>query len=142
MSLTGIWINQLNSKMDLKDDGEGGLTGTYTSTVGRFHGISFALKGSYDSRPHARVAIGFVVGWIDEGHNANSVTTWCGQLDSPNEHIIETQWLLTAGGALEKWQSTLVGHDQFSLVPLGEDVAMIAEEVVQRNLLAGSSHPM
>jgi Avidin family len=35
MALTGVWMNELNSIMVLKDDGDGRLSGKYRSIAGR-----------------------------------------------------------------------------------------------------------
>ncbi|HEY8302975.1 MAG TPA: avidin/streptavidin family protein [Solirubrobacteraceae bacterium] len=116
MSFAGTWYNELNSKMILKDQGNGLIVGTYESAVGEFKGVAFPLTGSYDPRPEPTAqAIGFVVTWSVPAHNAYSVTSWSGQYDGKAD-AIGTTWLLTSATGLlpeQDWCSTLVGQDDF-----------------------------
>jgi hypothetical protein len=137
MGLSGVWYNQLNSRMTLEDDGKGGLTGQYSSAVGECPtGLECSLIGAYDTSPSGAIAVGFVVAWSTEFGSGSSVTAWSGQYD-PDRDMIMATWLLTGQGVGQSpWNSTLVGQDWFSRDPHAEDV-------VDRYFGGGAaSHPM
>jgi len=125
MGLSGVWYNQLNSRMTLEEDGKGGLTGSYASVVGESRGgVECSLIGAYDTSPSGEVAVGFVVAWSMELAIGSSVTVWSGQYDRERDMIITT-WLLTGSGVgSSEWNSTLVGQDWFSRDPHPEDVVL------------------
>ena len=123
--LTGPWFNQLGSRLDLKADEDGQLTGTIHSPVGGIGG-SHRVTGYVDATSDARDrALGFAVSW----GSADSVTVWSGHYRQ-DEGVIFATWLLSrsAPGSGE-WRSTLIGHDQFRCspaAPAGDDRASSA----------------
>jgi hypothetical protein len=125
MDINGNWYNEYGSVAILTADGNGGLTGTYQSTVGDAKG-TYPLSGRYLSTEQSGhgIALGWSVSWSNQYQNACSVTAWCGQLFDYFQRMTTT-WLLSSETTpLELWQSTLVGQDVFTRVrPSDEDVA-------------------
>ena len=120
MLLDGFWYNELGSVMELSvsENPNGGsiITGTYQSKVGDAAGTYILTgitdEGTGDLTPN----IGFAVSWINPTYgNANSVTTWSGQLQEINgESVITTFWLLTQETPpASNWNSTRIGQDTF-----------------------------
>ena len=107
--ISGVWYNQLGSRVELRADEGGTIAGTVESSVGGARG-SHRLTGSLDVDPlGSRGALGFAVRW-DPVH---SVTVWAGHYDLDRE-VIDTTWLLSgAPYGHDEWRSTLVGHDSF-----------------------------
>ena len=120
--LTGVWTNQLDSRLYLETDPLGSLHGSYVSAVGdlagrRPWGVSsradpFPLLGFCDfGSPEGAVTLGFVVRWRED----HSVTSWAGQYDPVTDEIT-VSWLLAYPAGIDpsrSWKSTLVGHDIF-----------------------------
>ncbi|MGP3924239.1 streptavidin [Streptomyces sp. 8N616] len=115
--ITGTWYNQLGSTFIVTATADGGLVGTYESTVGNAEN-RYVLTGRYDSAAAtdgSGTALGWTVAWRNEYRNAHSATTWSGQYVSGSQEKIATQWLLTSGTTpANEWKSTLVGHDVFT----------------------------
>lgn len=118
MSLTGVWLNELNSIMVLKDPGDGSLIGKYRSIVGRDPKVR-DLAGRTSSEETGKQLLGFAVCFqiADPGPNYghSSLCTWSGWA---RDNKITTHWLLTVD-ALKKedeWSSTLLGEDGFERV--------------------------
>ena len=116
---------QLGSTMELTPDGKGGLSGKYNSAVGTAEDF-YILTGRFDISPPGGkgTSLGWVVNWRNSKLNANSTTTWSGQYFSGPETIL-TQWLLTASTDTSSvWESTNVGHDEFTRTkPSAEAIA-------------------
>lgn len=117
------WYNELGSQMTLNSDSSGGLTGTYTSAVGQAQS-QYPLVGRFN--PSASLpALGWVVQWVNQYKQVNSVTSWSGQFQMLNNvPTILTTWLLTEQtDPKDDWQSTLVGQDVFTPnPPSAEDI--------------------
>ncbi|MFH9662600.1 avidin/streptavidin family protein [Streptomyces sp. NPDC017248] len=114
--ITGTWYNQLGSTFTVTANADGSLTGTYESTVGNAEN-RYVATGRYDTAPvdGSGTALGWTVSWRNSYRNAHSATTWSGQYFGGTAARINTQWLLTSGTTpANQWQSTLVGHDEFT----------------------------
>ncbi|WP_274917947.1 avidin/streptavidin family protein [Streptomyces sp. WZ-12] len=115
--ITGTWYNQLGSTFVVTADADGGLTGTYDSTVGNAE-KRYVLTGRYDTAPAtdgSGTALSWTVSWRNDYRNAHSATAWSGQYFGGTDARIATQWLLASGTTTaNEWQSTLVGHDAFT----------------------------
>ena len=112
------WYNELGSKMVITsfDDETGVFTGTYKSPVGEAE-KTYLLTGRKDT---AGNTLGWTVNWQNVNLNANSVTTWSGQLqeDESQESSILTTWLLTSQTTPDdNWESTQMGFDYFTQNP-------------------------
>jgi len=118
MSLTGVWLNELNSIMVLKDPGDGSLTGKYRSIVGRDPNIR-DLAGRTSSEETGKQLLGFAVCFqiADPGPNYghSSLCTWSGWA---RDDKITTHWILTVDPLKkeDEWSSTLLGEDEFERV--------------------------
>jgi hypothetical protein len=118
MSLTGVWLNELNSIMVLRDPGDGSLSGKYRSIVGRDPNIR-DLAGRTSSVEQGKQLLGFAVCFqiADPGPNYGhaSLCTWCGWA---RDSKIMTHWTLTVDPLNKKdeWSATLIGEDEFEKV--------------------------
>ena len=118
MSLTGVWLNELNSIMVLKDAGDGSLEGRYRSIVGRDPNVR-ALSGRTSGEERGKQLLGFAVCFLidnpapDYGHS--SLCTWSGWA---RDNKITTHWILTVDTLKpeDDWSSTLLGEDYFEKV--------------------------
>jgi hypothetical protein len=122
MSLTGVWLNELNSIMVLNDPGDGTLTGKYRSLVGR-DPHTRDLAGRTSSVEQGKQLLGFAVCFqIDNpspGYGHSSLCTWSGwERDENGKPKIKTHWLLTISilDPKQEWGSTLIGEDEFEKV--------------------------
>ncbi|MGW3204242.1 avidin/streptavidin family protein [Streptomyces sp. NPDC001135] len=114
--ITGTWYNELGSTFTVTANADGSLTGTYESTVGNAEN-RYVVTGRYDTAPTdgSGTSLGWTVSWRNDYRNAHSATTWSGQYVGGSAAHINTQWLLTSGTTpANQWQSTLVGHDEFT----------------------------
>jgi len=114
---SGVWYNELGSKMTLVADKNGGLSGTYESAVG-VAVDKYILAGRYDASPPTDgrgLTIAWAVSFRNDELNAHSTTGWSGQYFHDGTERILTHWLLTTS-TLPKdvWKSTRVGHDTFT----------------------------
>ena len=109
-----IWRNQLGSVMKIceVDHINGNFTGTYNSAVGNAIN-EYKLCGRFDRDGSS---LGWVVSFKNEQNNANTTTTWSGQIlknpDTNDEPVIRTIWLLTCT-KYPLWKSTNIGVDCF-----------------------------
>jgi hypothetical protein len=88
--VSGLWFNQLGSRVMLNVDEDGRLSGSMHSNVGGVEG-EYAVIGSFDASVDATIGvIGFVVDW----YPVHSVCTWSGRYD-PDADVIDVAWLLT-----------------------------------------------
>ncbi|KAJ4476384.1 Avidin/streptavidin [Lentinula edodes] len=103
--------------MTLIADQNGGLSGQYNSAVGNATDF-YNLTGRFDTLPpsDAGISVGWVVTYNNEQRNAHSTATWSGQyFNNSSVETILTQWLLTTSSTqADVWESTLVGHDEFT----------------------------
>jgi hypothetical protein len=118
MSLTGVWLNELNSIMVLEDPGDGSLRGKYRSIVGRDPNVR-DLAGRTSSEERGKQLLGFAVCFqiADPGptYGHSSLCTWSGWA---RDDKITTHWLLTVDPLKkeDEWSSTLLGEDEFERV--------------------------
>lgn len=112
--ISGVWYNQLGSRLELEADGDGTLAGTLSSGVGGATG-SHTVTGRYDPVPEDDgSALGFVVSWPE----AHSVTVWSGHYHVADD-AIDATWLLAGEAPTEgEWHTTHIGHDIFSRGPV------------------------
>ncbi|MER5766372.1 avidin/streptavidin family protein [Streptomyces sp. NPDC001985] len=115
--LAGVWHNQLGSVMKLRVTADGTLRGTYESAVGNAES-TYVLTGRVDTAPAGGAegtTLGWTVSWRNGYRNAHSNTTWSGQFFQDGDDRINTQWLLTRDTTpANEWESTWIGHDEFS----------------------------
>jgi hypothetical protein len=118
-AIDGTWYNELGSTMVISVDEAGNVAGTYNSAVGRAIN-TYVLAGRIDTSPAANgsgQSVGWTVAWRNHYENAHSVASWSGQFFAGAHERIDTQWLLTSGTtSSNEWQSTVVGHDEFTRV--------------------------
>lgn len=105
---TTRWKNERGSTMVLISDGQGNLTGEYTTAVGcpDVKGKPQKLVGTTNGS-----AITFTVNW---GKVCTSLTSWVGQIESPTR--INTLWLLALDNKdPQSFKVTYAGSDTFTL---------------------------
>jgi len=115
--LSGTWFNELGSVMNLTATTDGSISGLYCSAVGNATNF-YTLTGRFDPSttiPTGEgVSLGWVVNYANADENADSTAAWSGQFFAANATIL-TQWLLTSSTTpADEWESTNVGHDQFT----------------------------
>lgn len=134
-NIDGAWYNELGSKMVLKTDGDGGLTGIYVSAVGSAQD-EYPVVGRYNPS-QSPPTIGWVVQWTNSHKQSNSVTSWSGQLVTINNvPKILTTWLLTQQTKpADEWESTLIDQDVFTKNKPTDDQIKLAK------MLHGCSNP-
>jgi hypothetical protein len=133
MALNGTWTNELGSVLILNDDGNGMLSGTYSTAVGGPAGEAMDLTGSYDKNSPAPIPLGWSVAWTGWG----STTSWCGLLF--DDGTLTATWILASTIPADEgwWQSMNVGMDNFTRD--GE----VDKKTAQKRLRShGASHPM
>jgi avidin family protein len=119
MSLTGIWTNELRSRMLVRERPDFGLDGIYQSIVGRDSGFR-TLAGRTSKVDGTKQMVAWVVCFEiadpAEGYGHHSVCGWSGwgERDDVSE-LIKTHWLLTINIYDKKsnWSATHVGEDTF-----------------------------
>jgi len=116
----GSWYNELGSVLQLQQDDQGFLTGTYITGTHPEWG-AFPVAGRYDLHQQASkgITLGFVVNWQNSTHVAYSSTSWSGQCimgkDGPE---IFSMWLLSSStDEADEWGSIQVGQDIFNPQP-------------------------
>jgi hypothetical protein len=139
--ISGVWYNELGSKMILHADKKGSLSGKYHSAVGDAQDF-YILAGRFDACPPldgSGDSVGWAVTFRNDKRNAHSTATWSGQYfdDKDGERIL-TQWLLTSSTAPGSvWNSTNIGHDTFFRTQPN-----VRDEIVEAlKLTANSSRP-
>lgn len=137
--LSGVWYNELHSKMTLIVDENGGLSGEYCSAVGEAEDF-YILTGRFDAFPPSDgrgVSVGWVVTFRNNKGNAHSTSTWSGQYFDGGDERILTHWLLTSSTIPSSvWKSTNVGHDTFTRKkPTASEIAKV------KALTVNSPHP-
>jgi hypothetical protein len=141
MSLTGVWLNELDSIMVVTEHSDGALTGTYRSFVGR-DSHKRSLAGRTSAVESGKQMLGFAVCFqIDspaEGYGHYSLCTWSGWARGKQ---ITTHWLLTISllNTKDEWSSTLLGEDTFEKVlDTAEDKFLDTDKATLSQLLANA----
>ncbi|WP_030271017.1 avidin/streptavidin family protein [Streptomyces sp. NRRL B-24484] len=116
MGVTGDWYNEFGSRLRLRADAEGLLTGTFEPGAGPAGRRD--LIGRLDVRPGAPgVALGWTVAWRDDRAGAAATTSWNGQYFPDSERIVAGWLFTTATGPDDAWKSTVIGQDTFRREP-------------------------
>lgn len=135
MSLTGIWSNQLSSKMLLKEHSDHSVTGMYQSMVGRDPNPR-PLAGRTSSVDGAKRMIAwsvcFQVPAPASDYGRYSICAWSGwsEQNAQGLQLIRTHWLRTL--------NTLESRDNWSASYIGEDVFVKLSDEADENLFADS----
>ncbi len=133
MNVSGIWYNELGSKMILRA-GKSSITGTYITHGGEASN-RFNLLGKINDPADYSAAIGWVVIWKNEFKTMESVTCWSGQVQAfTGIDKIVTTWLLTTEIEMgDDWNATLIGKDVFTRFqpPI---------EIIEKNIKEGIQH--
>lgn len=141
MSLTGVWMNELNSVMVLYEQQDKCLTGKYRSMVGRdpnvrdLSGRTSAVAGG---KQMAAFAVCFEIAAPDPGYGHFSVCAWSGwsKNDDAGNFIIDAQWLLSVS-VLDKegeWASTKIGKSTFRKVSGIPDETLLTNDEALKKL--------
>ena len=110
--MSGIWQNELSSRLELVTLGGSEIAGSFEAGVGASK-VRRSLTGFYDASPQdGSCALGFVVSWPEE----RSVTVWSGRYEAERD-VIVTTWLLSSGAQRDEWRSITIGHDEFRRSP-------------------------
>ncbi|KAM3655791.1 avidin-like [Ammospiza maritima maritima] len=118
-SLTGRWVNDLGSKMNISPvNKNGGFTGSYhTAVTATSNEIKESpLQGSMQRSPNQKgqPTFGFTVNWSF----SDSITVFTGQcfVDDNGEEVLKTMWLLRSHEENIKndWKATRVGFNVFT----------------------------
>ena len=120
MDITGKYINELGSIMEILSTENCELKGTYKSGVGTT--FSYPLIGSYDYDGQA-------LGWAVSYQQSNSTCTWSGQAFENDEGCvcIHTTWLLASKTSMSDiWMSTNIGTDVFRPICEGDSMTVSA----------------
>ncbi|MER6099070.1 avidin/streptavidin family protein [Streptomyces sp. NPDC001728] len=137
MIIDGDWYNEFGSRMHLRSDPVGGISGTYLTAVGHAPG-TYLLIGRHGgpTEPGHGIALGWTIAWRNEHGDVGSLTSWSGQLLPDPEQLLTT-WLLTRSSSpAQAWESTVIGQDVFTRQEPARDA-------VERALASGRplSHP-
>ena len=114
--MTGAWINQINSTLEIKaiDPHTGKITGDFTPAEGK-NGEVFEVTGWVNYTPSGKQKdsvhpIAFSVNWGEYG----SIASWSGYCylneDAP---AIQTVWNLTRANSKYRWDHMTVNSDIF-----------------------------
>ncbi|EHR51126.1 avidin family protein [Saccharomonospora marina XMU15] len=136
MAIDGDWYNEFGSRMRLRPDAEGGLSGEYVSAVGHVAG-TYRLIGRYAGSTEAGhgIVLGWTIAWHNDRGSADSVTSWSGQYLAQDPERILTTWLLSRSAEPDEvWEATVVGQDVFTRRPP-------TDEEVERSLRSGRPVP-
>ncbi|XP_043538978.1 avidin-like [Chiloscyllium plagiosum] len=111
-SLSGCWVNELHSTMQIGVSDSGLITGSYVSNVS---GSTQPAKGNVTGYQQSlsNPTFGFVVKWITA---PGSVSVWTGQYFVINEkETLMTMWLLrrSVSTSEDNWGATWTGMDVF-----------------------------
>ncbi|XP_039595558.1 avidin [Polypterus senegalus] len=121
-NLTGMWLNDLGSALQIYPSSTADIQGSFTSVVklgerGPGSPLKGRVSGVMSSGPLP--TFGFSVSW-----EKGTTTSWVGQcfpiMDGhPGHQMLKTLWLLRspAEAPEDTWQSTRIGEDTFYKVP-------------------------
>jgi len=126
-ALSGAWVNQLGSRLQIHHDHDGHLSGTYKTAVEQVPGYAGAnhstVKGTVNGR---------LVTWTVVWGGSQSVAAWsgqwfckCGQGARASCETLHTTWILTTAVSScdHHWGQTRIGHDTFTRELLNADSA-------------------
>lgn len=118
MNLTGEWINQNGSTVELSEAADGALAGFYCSRKGRSaSGKRYPLFGRVNDE-----VLTFYVNWADDDDNLHSITSFVGRrgTNPDGQDIIHTMWHLVRQWENEErtrptgaWNAFLTNSDVF-----------------------------
>uniref|UniRef100_A0A452HEG5 Avidin n=1 Tax=Gopherus agassizii TaxID=38772 RepID=A0A452HEG5_9SAUR len=117
--LTGLWRNELGSKMQIQEvKGDGTFSGEYKTAVSlaRRPIQPASLNGSQHFDEAGQPTFGFTVNWKSF---SDSTTVFTGQcfVDENGKEILETMWLLREKAkAPNGWEATRVGTNVFTRI--------------------------
>jgi hypothetical protein len=141
MSLTGVWMNELNSVMVLNEHADKRLTGKYRSMVGRdpnvrdLSGRTSAVEGG---KQMVAFAVCFEIAAPGLGDGHFSVCAWSGwsEKDGTGQYIMDMHWLLS-GSVLDKqaeWAATKIGKSTFQKVLDTPDEKLLTDDAALKKL--------
>jgi len=111
--LSGTWINQHGSFLELSQSADGTLTGKYYSAVEASKGASAGTQIIYGKAGKGKpTTFGFVVSFKD----GQSTSAWSGQYHfCDGEQTLTTTWVMTTLTKTcdEEWKANRVGQDRF-----------------------------
>ena len=111
--ISGTWINQLKSTLEIKCSSDGELSGYYITTVGKAKN-KYPLSGRANLSVDDKATLGFTVSWANEHQTTNTTTSWTGIYSKYiSIESIETTWVLVSSSK-PKWKSVLINQDQFT----------------------------
>jgi len=116
-AITGKWMNQLGSTMELVATNDGIINGNYFTKVG--DAISWhRLIGQWCSTEEKGALISFTVCWTNKKPECkHSCTAWNGILyikDNDELPFIYATWTLASDVPFcDEWKSTLISKDTF-----------------------------
>ena len=148
MSLTGIWSNELSSKMLLKEHPDHSVTGIYQSMVGRdpnprpLAGRTNSVDGS---KQMIAWSVCFEVAAPVSGYGHFSICAWSGwgEQDSAGTQTIHTHWLRTLNSleSRDNWSATCVGQDVFLKLSGEADEKLFADSKAIKELYSRKTQP-
>lgn len=110
--ISGVWYNELGSKMNITQCANGVLEGLYHNSAPDSSDESQSLVGSMGKG--VPTTLGFVVNFEDGKYT----TAWSGQYqkDAAGVEVIMTTWLMTTNFADSSlyWEAVNVGQDRFT----------------------------
>ena len=146
MSLTGIWSNELSSKMLLKEHPDHSVTGVYQSIVGKdpnprpLAGRTNSVDGS---KQMIAWAVCFEVATPPSGYGHFSICAWSGwgEQDGHGLHFITTHWLRTLNTleSRDNWSATHIGEDTFVKLSNDADEKLFADSDALKELYSRKS---
>jgi hypothetical protein len=98
MSLTGVWMNELNSVMVLNEHADKGLTVKYRSMVGRDPNVR-DLSGRTSAVDGGKQMVAFAVCFeiaapgLGDGHFSVCACSGWSEKNSAGKYIMDTHWL-------------------------------------------------
>ena len=141
MSLTGVWMNELNSVMVLRENADNSLTGKYRSMVGRdssVRDISGRTGASDNGQQMAAFTACFEIVAPRPGEGHFSVCAWSGwsEKNAAGRDVLTTQWLLSVGMSdqRERWGATKVGGSSFQKVSDTPDEELLTDDAALKKL--------
>jgi hypothetical protein len=104
---TTYWANERGSTVRLDNEGNGKISGKFTTAVG---------CGAHTARPLIGFYSGNSLGFVAEfGKECSSTASWNGTFWTGTPNRLKTLWHLTTGG-VPAWNSTMAGADLFTQI--------------------------
>jgi hypothetical protein len=139
VSLTGVWMNELNSVMVLTEHEDKSLTGKYRSRVGRdpsVRDVCGRTSAPDNGQQMAAFSACFEIGAPKPGEGHYSVCAWSGwsQSNDDGKQVLITHWLLSVGASdrNDRWGSTKVGSSIFQKVSDSPDESRLSDNAPLR----------